>query len=657
MTLTADNSKPSKDKSKLEADPTTIVADGNTSSTIKLTLLDVNDNPLAGQVVKFKSSLKNSHVSDEVKDEGNGIYTATLTGTTAGETSIEVTVNEVVLPVKDAAKVTLTADSSNPSLDKSKLTAEPITIVADGKDSATLKLTLIDIKDNPITGYPDKVVFSTEPADSKIKLKAVTEHDPGVYSAKLTGNQAGDISITAKFNGLELKLAPVTVILKADSKNPSVDKSKLVAEPTTIVADDKQTSTLKLTLMDANNNPIEGQVVKFEPSLANSQFDEVKENDKGVYTAKLKGKTAGVNTIKVKVNDKEFAIKTDVTLIADSNTAVLKQVTLDGDNTSKVANGNDNFTFTAVVKDANDNPVPEITLKWQHNAGNKVTLSDKGESKTDPEGKAKITLTSTTNTVTEVQVSAKKGDDEVVDANKKVNFLRKFNLDGVVADATTNKSIKDAVVELYTSDSDSEPKYKVQSDGNGKFSIRDVFDQPYTLKTKAKNYINYKLDITKPDQQLQRILLIPELGNDYARIVLSWGAKPDDLDAYLWGDTNACARFTVHFNKKEAPDKSAVLDIDVRNGFGPETITIKQLNSGRYRFVVKNHSENPEITGSHAKVVIAKKDKDGSTKVNQYDIPTSGTGIWWEVFEMDGNTGDIHPVGTISKAPPETIIR
>ncbi|MFS1562871.1 MAG: Ig-like domain-containing protein [Candidatus Arsenophonus phytopathogenicus] len=116
----------------------------------------------------------------------------------------------------------------------------------------------------------------------------------------------------------------VTVTLTADSKNPSVDKSELVAEPATIVADDKQTSTLKLTLMDANDNPIEGQVVKFEPSLANSQFDEVKENDEGVYTAKLKGKTVGVNTIKVKVNDKEFAIKTNVTLIADSNTVVLK---------------------------------------------------------------------------------------------------------------------------------------------------------------------------------------------------------------------------------------------------------------------------------------------------------------------------------------------
>ncbi|MDR5609090.1 MULTISPECIES: hypothetical protein [unclassified Arsenophonus] len=81
-----------------------------------------------------------------------------------------------------------------------------------------------------------------------------------------------------------------------------------------------------------------------------------------------------------------------------------------------------------------------------------------------------------------------------------------------------------------------------------------------------------------------------------------------------------------------------MLDIDVRNGFGPETITIKRLNPGRYRFAVKNFSTKPEITTSNAKVVVAQKDKSGGTRVSEYDIPTSGTGLWWEVFEMDGNT-------------------
>lgn len=71
VTLTADNSKPGENNSKLEAEPTTIVADGETYSTLRLTLLDVNDNPLAGQKVEFNSNLNNSHVK-EIKDEGKG---------------------------------------------------------------------------------------------------------------------------------------------------------------------------------------------------------------------------------------------------------------------------------------------------------------------------------------------------------------------------------------------------------------------------------------------------------------------------------------------------------------------------------------------------------------------------------------------------------
>ncbi|QBY42687.1 Invasin [Arsenophonus nasoniae] len=651
VTLTADNSKPGENNSKLEAEPTTIVADGETYSTLRLTLLDVNDNPLAGQKVEFNSNLNNSHAK-EIKDEGKGIYTAKLIGTTAGEASIEVKVNDAVLQIKNSAKVTLTADSSKPSLEKSKLTATPLTIVANGKDSATLRLSLVDINANPITGYKGKVKFNTSLEHSKVS--EIIEESNGVYTAKLTGTQAGNSNITVKFNELELNFpAAVTVTLTPDSDNPSVEKSKLVADPTTIVADGEKTSNLTLTLMDANNNPITGQKVEFTTNLANSEFDKVKENDKGIYTAKLKGKTAGVTTIKVKVNDKEFAIETKVTLTADSKTAVLKQVTLDGDNTSKVANGSDNFTFTALVKDANDNPVPNITLKWLQNKGNNVTLSNNGESETNAEGKASITLTSTTVTVAGVQVSAKKGDDEAIVADKKVNFYRKFNLNGTVVNAVNGKGIANAEIKLYTSDSNSKAKYEARSDSKGEFTIVDLIEQPYTLKTKAQGFVDYELGINDPEKQLQKIILSPELGDDYARIILSWGPTPKDLDSHLWGDTNTGNRFHVSFSNKKAPDGSAILDIDAREGFGPETITIKKLNPGRYRYAVHNFSKDPAITTSHAKVVVAQKDKNGGTQVSQYDIPTSGEGLWWEVFELDGNTGEIRIIDQITNTEPK----
>ncbi|MFV9996487.1 MAG: Ig-like domain-containing protein [Arsenophonus endosymbiont of Dermacentor nuttalli] len=121
------------------------------------------------------------------------------------------------------------------------------------------------------------------------------------------------------------------VTLTADSSNTSTEKSMLVAEFDTIVADDEETSTLKLTLVDTNNNPIAGQQVKFNSSLANSDFDEVKDNGNGLYAAKLKGKTAGISIIKVTVNYKLFVIESKVNFKADSKRVELAVVRLDDD--------------------------------------------------------------------------------------------------------------------------------------------------------------------------------------------------------------------------------------------------------------------------------------------------------------------------------------
>ncbi|MFS1562869.1 MAG: invasin domain 3-containing protein [Candidatus Arsenophonus phytopathogenicus] len=59
VTLIADSTKPGVDKSKLEAAPNRIVANGTESSVIKLTLKDINGNAIVGHKdqVKFTTSL------------------------------------------------------------------------------------------------------------------------------------------------------------------------------------------------------------------------------------------------------------------------------------------------------------------------------------------------------------------------------------------------------------------------------------------------------------------------------------------------------------------------------------------------------------------------------------------------------------------------
>ncbi|MEM8392728.1 invasin domain 3-containing protein, partial [Morganella morganii] len=72
-----------------------------------------------------------------------------------------------------------------------------------------------------------------------------------------------DALLKVTVNGTVLEVAPVTVKLTADSSNLDKDKSVLTATPLTIVANNTATSALKLTLKDANDNPVAGQTVLF----------------------------------------------------------------------------------------------------------------------------------------------------------------------------------------------------------------------------------------------------------------------------------------------------------------------------------------------------------------------------------------------------------
>ncbi|WP_195432104.1 Ig-like domain-containing protein, partial [Morganella morganii] len=362
--LTADSGNLDKGKSSLAAVPDTIVADGNTTSAITLTLRDVNNNPVAGQVALFSTTLKDTTFGT-VTDNQDGTYTATLKGTKSGNAQISVTLNGKAFAVAPVT-VKLTADSSNLDKDKSSLTAAPLSIVANDTATSSLTLTLKDGNDNPVPGQT--VLFSTTLGGTT--FSGVTDNQDGTYTATLKGKTAGDAALKVTVNGAVLTVAPVTVKLTADSGNLDKDKSILEASPLTIVANDTTTSALKLTLKDANGNLVSGQTVLFSTTLGGTTFSGVTDNQDGTYTATLKGKTAGDAALKVTVNGTELPVaQVTVALTPDSTNLDKNKSSLTAAPLSIVADDASVSDLKLILKDANGNLVPGQTVLFSTTLG------------------------------------------------------------------------------------------------------------------------------------------------------------------------------------------------------------------------------------------------------------------------------------------------
>jgi hypothetical protein len=145
--------------------------------------------------------------------------------------------------------------------------------------------------------------------------------------------------------------------------------------------------------------------------------------------------------------------------------------------------------------------------------------------------------------------------------------------------------------------------------------------------------------------------------NFWAQFTLVWGETPYDLDSHLWTPKYGIdsSRYHVYYgrsgNQTEAP--YADLDVDDTYSFGPEHITIYQAYPGSYTYAVHDYrSDDGLISNSQASVSILKP--DGT--VQTLNVPTTVPGVqenwWWIVARVDGTTGAVTVVDSLSAYPP-----
>ncbi|WP_439882548.1 invasin domain 3-containing protein [Pontibacter sp. MBLB2868] len=179
---------PAMSMSTVVANPTTVIADGLSTSVITVQLKDANGNPTSSnEPLKIVSGLG---TLSAVTNNGNGHYAATLTSSVTGQTVITASLGTENF----SSRPVVTFIPGRASALTATIVASETVIPADGASTSLLTITLYDANGNRINSGGETVTL----ASSLGTLQAVTDNQNGTYTATLT---ASTISGTATVSG------------------------------------------------------------------------------------------------------------------------------------------------------------------------------------------------------------------------------------------------------------------------------------------------------------------------------------------------------------------------------------------------------------------------------------------------------------------------
>lgn len=187
--------------------------------------------------------------------------------------------------------------------------------------------------------------------------------------------------------------------------------------------------------------------------------------------------------------------------------------------------------------------------------------------------------------------------------------------------------------------------------GNGIFE-REVACGNYQVTISKKDYITASqvVNVAYKKDNTVVIAVSPCLesidSSEDIRFVLTWGEEPMDLDSHVFiknKDQQVVGR--VYFDSDEYEDEntSVNLDVDDRDSYGPETITIaKASNDYTYSYYVYDYTNEDcegvkELSLSSAKVSVYA----GEKLLYAFNVPYNRNATAWKVFDYNPSTGQL----------------
>ncbi len=247
-TTTITLTTPTPDFIEVWAAPSSLTADGFSTSIIAALVRDQSGVPMENETISFSfiDGLDTNLAPPTDSSNGEGIAYSTLTaGTTAGQAIIQAQVGTVT----NTAGVTLTAPTIT-------VTATPDSIVADGMAASNIIAEVYDSSGAPLGNQEVNFSLLGDPLGCTLEPQSDATGGNGRAQSILTaGTTPGQVTIQAQ-TGVVTSTAVVTLTGSGISLT-------VTANPTSIVADGTATSNIIAEVRDPSGAPLGNQEVNF----------------------------------------------------------------------------------------------------------------------------------------------------------------------------------------------------------------------------------------------------------------------------------------------------------------------------------------------------------------------------------------------------------
>lgn len=405
--------------------------DGKTPINVTFNVMDSHQTSLPNKQVNVLTTYADSTTQKTVQTSDKlGNVTVDVTSVVTGAATVLAT-----LP-GDSQTAKINFALQQPDAAHSSMTATPANFIANGTATSLVALTLHDANDQPITGRTDVTFSATGTAAAKLAFGTVTEKTPGVYTASLTGTQAGNATIASSVAGNTLAGVTTDVTLTSDQTNAQIQNGNLTIIQNNAKADGVSQNSVKVLVTDNHGQPVGGQVVEF--SATNSATIDTSGNNKtatdGTLTMTLTSQTVGISKVTATANGSSQTVDTTF-VVGEVNIAL---TTVDN---HALADGIDKNSVKAVITDKFGQPVGGQVVVFAADNGAVIDTSENNQTAAD--GTLLMTLTSKRSGNS--QVSATVNDDHgYVDSTFEADSNTAEIADGNLK-TVTNNSVADDV--------------------------------------------------------------------------------------------------------------------------------------------------------------------------------------------------------------------